>query len=153
MPEINVCEERGQHMETVLQQADCASLCPCASPCPIGDALSLVGGKWKPRLICTLYVDGTQRFNDLLKKTRGITAAMLSTSLKELESGGIVDRRQYPTIPPRVEYRLTEKGRTLWPILHRLAHWANGEEFDGDDGPELTGARERKKGSKDEAAI
>ena len=65
-------------METVLQQADCASLCPCASPCPIGDALSLVGGKWKPRLICTLYVDGTQRFNDLLKKTRGIPAAMLT---------------------------------------------------------------------------
>lgn len=140
-------------METVLQQADCASLCPCAASCPIGDALSLVGGKWKPRLICTLYVDGTQRFNDLLKKTRGITAAMLSASLKELESGGIVRRRQYPTIPPRVEYRLTEKGRALWPILHRLAHWANGEEFDGDDGLEPETAQELQRGKRDETAI
>ncbi|MBQ7604713.1 MAG: helix-turn-helix transcriptional regulator, partial [Clostridia bacterium] len=76
--------------------------------------------------------DGTQRFNDLLRKTAGVTSAMLSVSLKELEADGIITRRQYEEIPPRVEYALTDRGRRLWPILHRLAHWASGEEFDGD---------------------
>ena len=111
----------------------CIGVCPCAVPCPIKTALSAVGGKWKPRIVCTLYVDGTQRYNDLLRKTEGITSAMLSSSLKELETDGVVERRQYEEIPPRVEYTLTDHGRELWPILHRLAHWATGEEFDGDD--------------------
>ena len=106
--------------------------CPCVGSCPLGEALSVIGGKWKVRLICTLYVDGTQRFNDLLKKTAGITNSMLTSSLKELEADGIVLRTQYAEIPPRVEYSLTERGKELWPILHRLAHWANGEEFDVD---------------------
>ena len=63
-----------------------ASLCPCAEECPLAAALSVTGGKWKPRLLCTLYVDGTQRYNDLLRKTAGITNTMLATSLKELEA-------------------------------------------------------------------
>ncbi len=109
------------------------SVCPCSDPCPIRKALSVIGGKWKLRIICTLYTDGTQRYSDLLKKTAGITSTMLAASLKELEGDGIVLRTQYPEIPPRVEYALTEHGKELWPILHRLAHWANDEKFDGDD--------------------
>ncbi|MBQ6570665.1 MAG: helix-turn-helix transcriptional regulator [Clostridia bacterium] len=58
---------------------------------------------------------------------------MLSSSLKELEADGIVVRKQYEEIPPRVEYSLTEHGRELWPVLHRLVHWATGEEYDGDN--------------------
>lgn len=108
------------------------SNCPCADPCPLGKALSAIGGKWKPRLICTLYVDGTQRYNDLLRKTDAITNTMLAASLKELEADGIVLRKQYAEIPPRVEYSLTDHGRELWPILHSLAHWAIGEGSDGD---------------------
>ena len=111
----------------------CTGVCPCAFPCPIGESLRVIGGKWKMRIICTLYADGTQRYNDLMRKTAGVTNAMLSSSLKELESDGIVTRRQYEEIPPRVEYTLTNRGRELWPILHRLAHWATGEEYDGDD--------------------
>ena len=83
------------------------------------------------RIICTLYLDGTQRYNDLVRKTAGVTNAMLSASLRELVSDGIVTRRQYEEIPPRVEYTLTDRGRELWPILHRLAHWATGTEYDG----------------------
>ena len=109
------------------------SVCPCTEMCPLGKALSVIGGKWKLRIICTLYVDGTQRYNDLLKKTVGITNTMLATSLKELEADGIVSRTHFAEIPPRVEYALTVHGKELWPILHRLAHWANDEEFDGDD--------------------
>ena len=58
---------------------------------------------------------------------------MLSSSLKDLEADGVIIRKQFEEIPPRVEYSLTERGRELWPILHRLIHWARNEEFDGDD--------------------
>ena len=102
------------------------------SPCPIGQALSMIGGKWKMRIICSLYTDGTQRYNDLLKKTDGITNAMLASSLRGLEADGIVSRKQYEEIPVRVEYSLTEKGKALWPILHRLGHWVLGLDYDGD---------------------
>lgn len=112
------------------EKKSCSSVCPCDEQCPVGQALALVGGKWKMRIICSLYVDGTQRYNDLVKKIKGITNAMMSSSLKELEGGGLVIRKQYETIPPRVEYSLTERGKELWPILHRLAHWARGEEAD-----------------------
>lgn len=110
-----------------------AAVCPCSESCPLGDALSVIGGKWKMRIICTLYVDGTQRYNDILKKTAGITNTMLAASLKDLEADGIIIRNQYAQIPPRVEYSLTEHGKELWPILHRFIHWARNEEFDGDE--------------------
>ena len=58
---------------------------------------------------------------------------MMSSSLKELENDGLLTRKQYEVIPPKVEYTLTQKGKELWPILHRLAHWARDEEFDSDE--------------------
>ena len=115
-------------MESICEN----KFCPCDESCPIGEALSLIGGRWKLRIICTLYANGTQRYNDLVKATKGVTNAMLSSSLKDLERDGLITRKQYEEIPPRVEYSLTEHGRELWPILHRLAHWARNEEFDGD---------------------
>lgn len=122
-----------ERMKTKIKGVNCDSVCPCSATCPIGKALSMIGGKWKMRIVCTLYVDGTQRYNDLLKKTSGITNTMLATSLKELEADEIITRTQYAEIPPRVEYSLSDHGRELCPILHRLAHWARGEEFDGDN--------------------
>ena len=113
-------------MKNKLIQESEHTACPCTEACPLGKALSVIGGKWKLRIICTLYLDGTQRYNDLLKKTSGITNTMLAASLRELEADRIVIRNQYAEIPPRVEYSLTEHGRELWPILHRLAHWASG---------------------------
>ena len=110
----------------------CGGICPCDEVCPIAQALAMVGGKWKLRLICALYQDGTQRYGDLRCKTRGVTDAMLSSTLKTLETDGLVSRRQYEEVPVRVEYSLTDRGRELWPILHRLAHWARKEPFDGD---------------------
>lgn len=79
------------------------------------------------RILCSLTVDGTLRYNDIKKKTAGITPAVLSSSMKELERDGLVRRVQYEEIPPRVEYTITEHGRELWPIIHRLAHWARNE--------------------------
>ncbi len=85
------------------------------------------------RILCSLKVDGKLRYNDLKQKVRGITPAMLSASLKELEAAGLVTRTQYAEIPVRVEYSLTEHGEELWPILHRLVHWVRNEEFDSDE--------------------
>ena len=113
----------------------CKALCPCDEKCPIGDALAMIGGRWKLRILCTLSVDGTQRYNDLSQKLGTISPTMLSTSLRELEQDGLVLRTQYPEVPVRVEYSITERGAELWPILHRLAHWAKGVPFDGDDEP------------------
>ena len=84
------------------------------------------------RILCALTLDGTLRYNDLRKKISQITPAVLSASLKELEQDGLVLRTQYAEIPPRVEYSITGYGKELWPILHRLAHWANHEEPDED---------------------
>lgn len=119
-------------MEANMPKTCREDICPCDIECPLGRALNIIGGRWKLRILCTLYADGTQRYNDLLKKTKGITNAMLSSSLKDLEADGIITRKQYEEIPPRVEYSLTGHGQELWPILHRLAHWAKGEQFDGD---------------------
>ena len=119
-------------MKTAENATGCPAVCPCKTPCPVGRALAMIGGKWKTRLICTLTVDGPQRYNELLKKTAGITNAMLASSLRGLEADGIVSRKQYEEIPVRVEYSLTERGKALWPILHRLGHWALGLDYDGD---------------------
>ncbi|MBQ6013201.1 MAG: helix-turn-helix transcriptional regulator, partial [Firmicutes bacterium] len=91
----------------------CTGLCPCDEVCPVGKALAVVGGKWKMRIICSLYLDGTMRYVDLVKKTKGITSAMLSSSLKDLEADGVIIRKQFEEIPPRVEYSLTDRGREL----------------------------------------
>lgn len=120
-------------MEVNTSELSRENICPCDTECPLGKALTVIGGRWKLRIICTLFADGTQRYNDLLKKTKGITSAMLSSSLKDLEADGIIIRKQYEEIPPRVEYSLTEHGQEFWPILHQLVHWANGEPLDDDD--------------------
>ena len=131
-------------MDITGNEACRGAICPCDAECPMGKALAVIGGRWKLRILCTLYVDGTQRFGDLARKTRGITSAMLSASLKELEADGVITRRQYEEIPPRVEYALTDHGRELWPILHRLAHWAWGEAYDGDHGLPESGPEDPK---------
>lgn len=109
-----------------------STVCPCSDLCPIGEAIRMVGGRWKMRILCSLTMDGTLRYNDIKKKMKGITPAVLSSSMKEMERDGLVTRTQYEEIPPRVEYTITQHGRDLWPVLHRLAHWANNESFDGD---------------------
>ena len=117
------------------KECTCRSVCPCSEHCPIGEAIAMIGGRWKLRILCSLTVDGTLRFGDLKEKIAGITPAMLSTSLKELEIDGLIERRQYEEMPVRVEYRITERGKELWPILHRLAHWVRREPLDSDELP------------------
>ena len=93
--------------------------------------LDVIGGKWKPLVIYQLK-DGTLRFNQIVDKVQPrITQRMLTKELRELEKDGLVTRKVYPQVPPKVEYSLTEKARTLIPILDQLCDW--GYDHMGDD--------------------
>ena len=94
--------------------------------CPIIYALDIVGQKWKLPIMWYLFQNEYTRYNELKRKVNGITNIMLTKSLKELEENKLVIRKQYDTVPPRVEYSLTERGRSLLPTLNELYKW--GEE-------------------------
>ncbi len=98
--------------------------CPCSPECVLQRALNTIGGKWKLPILCSLLANGTSRYNELLKNTRGISNTMLSKTLKELEDDGLVARSEYLEVPIRVEYELTDKARQLQPILVELIQWA-----------------------------
>ena len=90
--------------------------------CPVEEALVVISGKWKI-LILWFLQDDTLRFGELQKKVKGITQRMLVLQLRELENAGLVHREIYPQIPPKVEYSLTEHGKTLKPLLKDLYNW------------------------------
>ena len=90
--------------------------------CPVSTTMSVIGGKWKPIIMWTIR-DGTRRFGEIRKLIPGINQKMLTQQLRELERDGIVHREVYPVVPPKVEYSLTEYGRTLIPVLEAMAHW------------------------------
>ena len=91
--------------------------------CPLTYTLNLIGGKWRLPIIWALNKNKTMRYNELKRSIDGITNMMLTQSLKELEAYGIVIRKQYMEIPPRVEYSLTRNGENLIPALKALAEW------------------------------
>lgn len=91
--------------------------------CPVNYALNLLNGKWKLPIVWLLSQNKTIRFNELQRRLHGISNLMLSKSLQELEQNKIVSRRQYNEIPPRVEYSLTDLGKSLEPVLQLLGEW------------------------------
>lgn len=92
--------------------------------CPLEYGLELFGGKWKSRVICVLNEKGTLRYSSIRKEMLNITDAVLAATLKELIKDELVARKQYNEIPPRVEYSLTEKGKSVVPILQSICQWA-----------------------------
>ncbi|MET3851386.1 DNA-binding HxlR family transcriptional regulator [Paenibacillus sp. OAE614] len=90
---------------------------------PFGYTLSVIGGKWKMVIIYLLAENQPVRFNDLKRQIGAITFKTLSSQLKELEADGMVKRKEYPQVPPKVEYSLTEKAETLLPVLEGLCEW------------------------------
>lgn len=105
------------------EKLECTGNCPCNRHCPLEIAMENIGGKWKIRILCALYQDGTTRYNELKRKIEGITNTMLASSLKELEKSGLVCRTQYMEMPVRVEYTVTEACGDLIPVLGQLAKW------------------------------
>ncbi len=95
--------------------------------CPVTATMKVLGGKWKPILINAIYFTSPARFGELKRSVIGITQSMLTQQLRELEDDGIISRKIYAEIPPKVEYTLTEFGLTLGPVILEMAKW--GEEF------------------------
>jgi len=90
---------------------------------PIDATLDVIGGKWKPLIIYALN-DETLRFSQLLDKLQPrITQRMLTKQLRQLEKDGLITRKVYTQVPPKVEYSLTETGKSLMPILDQLCEW------------------------------
>ncbi|MFB5190188.1 winged helix-turn-helix transcriptional regulator [Alicyclobacillus fastidiosus] len=94
-----------------------------AERCLVNSTLDIISGKWKMMILFQLMPESTLRFNELKKRIPGITQRVLTKQLRELEQEDIIERRIYPEIPPRVEYSVTEYGRTLQPILTLLHEW------------------------------
>jgi DNA-binding HxlR family transcriptional regulator len=90
--------------------------------CPVTFTMEIIGGKWK-LLIMYLVSNGINRFGKMSMMLRSISKQMLTTQLRELESDGIIERRIYAEIPPRVEYFLTPKGQSLLPIIVLMKEW------------------------------
>lgn len=95
--------------------------------CPVTATMKVLGGKWKAILINAIYLTSPARFGELKRSVKGITQSMLTQQLRELENDGLISRKIYAEIPPRVEYTLTELGLTLSPIMLSMAKW--GEEY------------------------
>lgn len=90
--------------------------------CPVEVGLNILSGKWKLKILWHLS-KGTSRFNELQRHLGAITTKTLTQQLRELENQGIVCRKVYPEVPPKVEYSLSEIGATLKPILGELCDW------------------------------
>ena len=102
----------------------------CISVCRLGDTgfnytMSLIQGKYKMFILYTLMEFGVVRFNEMQKYIGTITFKTLSSTLKQLEADGLVIRTEYPQIPPKVEYRLSERGKSLRPIRDQMCEWGD----------------------------
>lgn len=92
--------------------------------CPVELTVGLIGDKWKILIIRDLLT-GTKRFGELKKSLNNITQKVLTNKLREMEASGLVKRKVYPEVPPRVEYSLTVTGLSLKPILDSMVIWGN----------------------------
>jgi len=102
------------------------SACPDAYGCPVEATLAVIGGKWKGVILYHL-MSGTKRFNEFRCLMPDITQRMLTLQLRELEKDGIIHREIFKEVPPKVEYSLTDFGRTLEPIINLMRDW--GEQY------------------------
>jgi DNA-binding HxlR family transcriptional regulator len=104
-------------------------------PCPVGCCAEIISGKWTLLVIRDL-TDGSQRFCELERSLEGISPRTLSLRLRALEDQGIVERRTYPEVPPRVEYALTEKGKALVPLIEDMRTYGRRWLLEGERRPD-----------------
>ena len=93
--------------------------------CPVLNFTQQIGGKWKLPIINAIRNHGTLRFGKIHQMVDGVSRKVLTDQLKSLESAGLLIRKQYEEIPPRVEYSLTKKGETLLPVFKKLGEWGS----------------------------
>ncbi|HMF09245.1 MAG TPA: helix-turn-helix domain-containing protein [Thermoanaerobaculia bacterium] len=93
--------------------------------CPVARTLDLIGERWTILILRDLFLHGPRRFQDFQESLRGVAPNTLSARLKTLERRGVIRRELYSEHPPRLEYRLTERGKTLGPVVKALRDWGN----------------------------
>lgn len=93
--------------------------------CPVETTLTLIGDKWKVLILRDL-MPGTKRFGELKKSIGSVSQKVLTAQLRDMEEDGLVNRKVYAEVPPRVEYALTELGQSLKPILDAMRNWGEG---------------------------
>jgi len=106
-------------MEDIIKHANC----------PVTATIALIGGRWKTIILYILSAD-KRRFGEIAARMPSISRKVLTEQLKELEADGLIHRKQYKEIPPRVEYSLTGLGRSLSPILNDMAAWGKEKVLD-----------------------
>jgi DNA-binding HxlR family transcriptional regulator len=94
-----------------------------AGECPVETTLRYIGGAWKVLIIWHLRDGGRHRYAEIKRQLSGITPKILAEQLREMERDGLVHRRVYPEVPPRVEYQLTARGKTLEPVIDAMCAW------------------------------
>ena len=92
--------------------------------CDVEATLSVIGGRWKPVLICRL-MSGRKRFSELCRLAPNATERMITLQLRELEADGVISRHVFAEVPPRVEYEITDLGRSLQPIIAGMQAWGS----------------------------
>ena len=121
---------------------------PSSAAAGIEHAIGMLEGRWKLVILFQLFGGKTRRFSDLERAISGISQKMLTQQLRQLEQDRIVTRIVYPSVPPKVEYHLTEWGQSLCPALDRLLTWAEHQPLPGHpDGADRT-AREKEVGTR-----
>ncbi len=93
--------------------------------CDVEATLSVIGGRWKPILVCRL-LSGRKRFSELCRLAPNATERMITLQLRELEADGIISRHVFAEVPPRVEYQVTDLGRSLEPVIEAMQVWGKG---------------------------
>lgn len=114
---VGISTEMGDHK---LLEEEALEL---AYTCPMPDVARLIGGKWKLVILQILIFHGTKRFNELRRMLDGITQTMLTNQLRALEADGLVTRKLYAEVPPRVEYTATDKAKDLEEMFHAMHRW------------------------------
>lgn len=95
--------------------------------CPVEETLNVIGGKWKPIIIYSISTD-VRRFGELSRMINGISKRMLTAQLRELEEDKIISRKVYAEVPPRVDYSLTDVGRSLMPVINLMYQWGENRQ-------------------------
>lgn len=98
--------------------------CPSTYRCPVEATLALIGGKYKPLILWHL-ADNTLRYNEISKLIPSATPKMLTQQLRELEANNLIIRTVYPVVPPKVEYSLSDFGKSIVPVLDAMCNWGS----------------------------
>lgn len=98
--------------------------------CPVTHCLSVIGGKWKP-VILFCIAGGVDRFGAMQRAIPAVTKQMLTQQLRELETDGLIDRKVFAVVPPRVEYSLTQRGRSILPVVRAMSEWGMADRSRG----------------------